>query len=995
MIGNLTIDKASMNLSYFLNTVRIIHLNGGRISRSDFVQQMADFIGVPARKDGKENRTPYNKSKLPRYFGFVDIDSDGSGANYLVLTHRGKKLVDFISENTEADASQMYFINPEYREAFIDLVFESVIFDSFGKNNCGAEQSNTDVEPPKIVFKTIHELGRATAEEICYVMFGLNRGEFATFDEAIAKIRSNRDHFQYDYSTIMSDWKLTNIVNDCKIINIFTDDSIKLLRSERDEEIDKVFYYLSSNLSQRHLDQIQTINAVYQPLRLFVYTDGNDVTIRDWVEDAVLGRVSDNSFVFQYHPGDTLCGGDDGNGFIPGLFEEALLKAFKNPKKNVFLILNHIKEEQLPELLGKYYPLLKQVDDLASSNHGWSDGEIVDEAVFTYLDSNLSASEKILPNNKVKIPSNIQLVGTVIMDNTTENTNFNYKFTRAFVETSGATPDFTVLSPEWFHDKAQEFAAEDSEAAAMYIDFNSRFGIDALSALSGEDLLKTLFLGASSDNLCHELEYVARNTELFGSVKGGNAFKYPMFFDKEASMWTSGTRANPKQLSLDEAIIKGTAVRDGLVKGAEIIKNSLPVDSVEDYLTLYTELYAAIPDLVDSLWVIKYYHMLFPELIPVFYNKDWQIRVLTALKITPNDTAYGRLGQIDAFVEECDVTNVAFARVFHKYCRNISVDEHEDIGLDEVVAQRVKGGTNIILYGVPGAGKSWTIKHEYCDDKSRMERLVFHPDYTYSDFVGQILPKVGDDGSVSYEFSAGPFTKLVRKAYINPDKMYYLVIEEVNRGNAPAIFGDVFQLLDRDKYGASEYEITNADIAKIVYLNDSHKVSIPSNMCILCTMNTSDQNVFTLDTAFQRRWNMRLIKNKFHDEEDELRFAGTMILDTDVTWEKFFTEINSFILGKNIRMTSSEDKRLGTHFVSEDDLRYEEGNERQNSRFAEKVLKYLWDDAFKFTKEDVFDLEKVKSLEDVIELFVSSTGNARFLVFKENIYNSLVPKSNA
>ncbi len=311
------------------------------------------------------------------------------------------------------------------------------------------------------------------------------------------------------------------------------------------------------------------------------------------------------------------------------------------------------------------------------------------------------------------------------------------------------------------------------------------------------------------------------------------------------------------------------------------------------------------------------------------------------------------------------------------------------------IIERVQGGTNIILYGVPGAGKSWTIKHEYCNDESRMERLVFHPDYTYSDFVGQILPKVGDDGSVSYEFSAGPFTKLVRKAYINPDKMFYLVIEEVNRGNAPAIFGDVFQLLDRNKDGSSEYEITNADIAKIVYLDDSHKVSIPSNMCILCTMNTSDQNVFTLDTAFQRRWSMRLIKNKFHDEEDELRFAGMKILDTDVTWEKFFTEINSFILGKNIRMTSSEDKRLGTHFVLEEDLTMGDGSERQISRFPEKVLKYLWDDAFKFTKEDVFDLEKVKSLEDVIELFVTSTGNDRFLVFKENIYNSLVPTSNA
>lgn len=313
---------------------------------------------------------------------------------------------------------------------------------------------------------------------------------------------------------------------------------------------------------------------------------------------------------------------------------------------------------------------------------------------------------------------------------------------------------------------------------------------------------------------------------------------------------------------------------------------------------------------------------------------------------------------------------------------------------------RVKGGTNIILYGVPGAGKSWTIKNDYCNDENLMERLVFHPDYTYSDFVGQILPKIADDGTVNYEFSPGPFTNLLRKAYINPDKMFYLIIEEINRGNAPAIFGDIFQLLDRDKNGKSEYEITNADIAKQVYLDGTHKVSIPSNMCIVCTMNTSDQNVFTLDTAFQRRWSMRLIKNKFHNEETERQFAETKILDTDVTWEKFFTEINSFILGKNIRMTSSEDKRLGTHFVSIDDLVEGTGDdpkqiERQNSRFPEKVLKYLWDDAFKFTKEDVFDLEKVKSLEDVIELFVSSSGNARFRVFKENIYNALVPKNNS
>lgn len=571
----------------------------------------------------------------------------------------------------------------------------------------------------------------------------------------------------------------------------------------------------------------------------------------------------------------------------------------------------------------------------------------------------------------------------------------NLKIYNIDMNTAASTiRSFNVLTPEWFKDKAQEFASDDADAASLYVDFQNRFSAEALNALSNEDLLKALFLGGNNDNLCHELEYVKKNTELFGSVKGGNAYKYPLFFDKESATWMAGTRYNPKQLTLSEAIIKGTEVRDGLIKGLTAIQESLPLETVEDYLSLYTKLYGIIPELVDSLWVTKYFHMMFPNIIPVFYNKEWQVRVLSALHLSPNDTAYGRLGQINGFVNECQITNVAFAKVFHKYCRNMAADEPEETEVEEVVLKRETGGENVILYGVPGAGKSWTIKNEYCKDDTCIERLVFHPDYTYSDFVGQILPRISDDGSVSYEFTPGPFSKILRKAYINPEKKYYLVIEEVNRGNAPAIFGDIFQLLDRDKDGNSEYEITNADIAKVVYLSENHKVSIPSNMSILCTMNTSDQNVFTLDTAFQRRWNMRLIKNRFGNTSDEIKFAGTKILDSDVTWNHFFTEINKIIISKNIRMTSSEDKRLGAHFVAEEDLAYKENDEKQNSRFPEKVLKYLWDDAFKFTKEDIFDLEKVKSLEDVIELFIGATKNDRFKVFKENIYNTLVPKTS-
>lgn len=349
----------------------------------------------------------------------------------------------------------------------------------------------------------------------------------------------------------------------------------------------------------------------------------------------------------------------------------------------------------------------------------------------------------------------------------------------------------------------------------------------------------------------------------------------------------------------------------------------------------------------------------------------------------------------------------------------------------DLESQRLSIGTNVLLYGVPGSGKSWTIEFEYCNKNTNVERLVFHPDYTYSDFIGQILPNVAEDGQVSYKFTAGPFTNILADAYAHPQEEYILIIEEINRGNAPAIFGEVFQLLDRkieirdvddDGYpiGTSEYGITNANIAAIVYGDAKHKVRIPSNLSIIGTMNTSDQNVFTLDTAFQRRWEMRLIENNF--EHVDRRLADATILDTDITWEVFCTQINKIIVGNNARMTSAEDKRLGAYFVHLRDLAYnpnmgnlsdgeydalrtkeqaktitdtEKGRlaeiraaMKQNRKFPEKVIKYLWDDAFKFNREIVFETTTYQSLEQVIRTFMYAEKLDRLAMFKDNVRNA-------
>jgi muconolactone delta-isomerase len=362
---------------------------------------------------------------------------------------------------------------------------------------------------------------------------------------------------------------------------------------------------------------------------------------------------------------------------------------------------------------------------------------------------------------------------------------------------------------------------------------------------------------------------------------------------------------------------------------------------------------------------------------------------------------------------------------------------------DYDTVERLSGGTNILLYGVPGSGKSWTIEHEYCHVGSVVERLVFHPDYTNADFIGQILPVVDAEKQVTYEFTPGPFTTILRDAYMHPMREYILIIEEVNRGNAPAIFGEVFQLLDRTvepktvegityPIGTSEYGITHKYMAEKIYGDPSHKVRIPSNLSIVGTMNTSDQNVFTLDTAFQRRWRMRLIENNFDNVRAAL--ANAQILDTEVTWKTFCEKINAIIVGNKAKMASAEDKRLGVYFVHENDVTFdqravpsegytsllteyndllraesagdmpEDKKQRlaiirealmHNRMFPEKVIKYLWDDAFKFNPEALFDTDNMESLEQVIRTFVYSMGRERFKIFKPTVRASLYPDSQA
>lgn len=311
----------------------------------------------------------------------------------------------------------------------------------------------------------------------------------------------------------------------------------------------------------------------------------------------------------------------------------------------------------------------------------------------------------------------------------------------------------------------------------------------------------------------------------------------------------------------------------------------------------------------------------------------------------------------------------------------VKIDQnvHMDALLHNETTKGIIPSSNILLYGVPGCGKSFYVEKNY---ESKVQegftiRVVFHPDYTYSDFVGQLMPVLKEvknaqdvkEEKLQYDFVPGPFTRILQLAEIHKDQQCLLIIEELNRGNAPAIFGEIFQLLDRNDDGTSKYAIYNREISKELYDTEQQErpnepIKLPPNLTIVATMNTSDQNVFTMDTAFQRRWQMKHIPNRFTGEsldEKTINHVAKHLPNSEISWGAFAQTVNKKMHTANLGFGGTEDKSLGVYFATDNDLDDAE-------RFAEKVLKYRWDDAFKLGRKELFN-DCSQGLSAVIEAY--------------------------
>ena len=321
---------------------------------------------------------------------------------------------------------------------------------------------------------------------------------------------------------------------------------------------------------------------------------------------------------------------------------------------------------------------------------------------------------------------------------------------------------------------------------------------------------------------------------------------------------------------------------------------------------------------------------------------------------------------------------------------NLSENVKEDISqdLENPTARQ------IIYYGAPGTGKSHKIKeilgeYEGCPEdkkvpKANIFRTTFHPDSDYSTFVGAYKPTKGkkplyglnggltirlndgkddlDEDIITYKFIPQAFLNAYMQAYRKPDENVYLIIEEINRGNCAQIFGDLFQLLDRDESGKSEYTI-KADADLKTFLEEElgkdsdaikdGELCLPSNLYIYATMNTSDQSLFPIDSAFKRRWDWEYEPIKYKNTDWEIEIG-----DLKYRWSDFQKEVNTRIL----KDTGSEDKMLGDYFV--------------NPLFRNKILFYLWNDVCKDGDADIFPTNEEFSFsklydEDSKQLIIS------------------------
>lgn len=370
---------------------------------------------------------------------------------------------------------------------------------------------------------------------------------------------------------------------------------------------------------------------------------------------------------------------------------------------------------------------------------------------------------------------------------------------------------------------------------------------------------------------------------------------------------------------------------------------------------------------------------------PILTKYNAKVGDVLILKSTKKNSIYAfNFLNVDAQITEL---NLFFEGKNHQVIVTSDEKEDEIPFINKDITKLNSKGYNKIIYGAPGAGKSRFVSETVGENYIR---TVFHPETQYSDFIGCLKPHRDSTGSITYSFREGPFINALKKALLNQNTEYFLVIEELNRANTAAVFGEIFQLLDRDEYGKSEYPILIQDKDLLENLEDTlgkehelvkkEQLTIPSNLSIIATMNSSDQAIFPLDTAFKRRWIFEYLPIDFTN----CAIGNVPIYHTDfesIEWKTLAQTINNIL----VQLKVVEDKLIGPWFIKNSDL--VEGQAEQT--FIGKICSYLWDDALKYKNKDEIFRSDIQGYGELYRLYSNKKQ-----IFSESFINALKTEKN-